>query len=257
MKKILSVSLVVCMLLALSLTFTACAHKCEFSDEWSNDSDSHWHACEDEECTEVKDKAEHTWDDGNITAAATQEEDGVKTFTCKVCSRTKSEAVVFTGMTEKEWNSAFSSDVFENFSYKEASTTAGSGVSVGSETLYKFTKDSAYAKVTMAEQTQESYAPDKASADTVRDQLVDSIKDIASYGKFKYDAETKSYKAKSDIKIAALDTSTKDVTLKFADGKLIEIKYTVSFTSNGISFNADSTITLADYGTVVIDASAQ
>ena len=36
---------------------------------------------------------EHTWDDGEVTKKATCKEAGVKTFTCKVCSLTKTEAI--------------------------------------------------------------------------------------------------------------------------------------------------------------------
>ena len=102
MKKLLSCLLVLCFVLSLSFTLVSCAHKCEFSDEWTYDESSHWHVCRDESCVEISDKAEHTWDEGNITTVATQEQDGVKTFTCTVCSKTRTEVVAFTGLTEEE-----------------------------------------------------------------------------------------------------------------------------------------------------------
>ena len=79
---------------------------------------------------------------------------------------------------------------------------------------------------------------------------------MTSYDSYKYDAETKTYKATKQIKIDALDASTDDVTLTFANGKLVEIKYTASFTQQGISFNVTSTVTISDYGTVVLDPAA-
>ena len=212
MKRIVSVVLFLSLLLTLSVSLASCMHKCEFSAEWSKDEVSHWHACTGEECAEIADKADHTWDEGAITTKATQEADGVKTFTCTVCSQTKTEPVAFTGMTEEEWNAAFTDSVFENFSYNEKAMTTGSGVSVGSETTYKFTVDNAYAKMTIADQSQEAYAPNTTEANALRDQLVQSIKDLTPYDSYQYNAETKTYKATKPVEIAALGASTSDIT---------------------------------------------
>lgn len=253
MKKFLSITLILCLLLTLSTTLVSCGHECEFSTEWSKDSTSHWHACVSEKCTEIADKADHDWDEGKITTEATQEKAGVKTFTCKTCSATKTEDVEFTGMTKEQWNSAFTSSVFQNFAYTEVSSTKGSGVSVDTEVTYKFTKTSAWAKMTAAGKSEESTAPDTASANEVRNQLVDSMKALTPYASYTYDADTKTYKANKAIKIDALNASTSDITLKFADGKLVEIKYSVDFTKENINYTATSTVTLSDYGTVVIN----
>ncbi len=257
MKKVLSTMLVLCVLLALSASLMSCAHKCEFSADWSKDEASHWHACTKEDCVEVADKAEHTWNEGEITTAATQEADGVKTFTCTACAQTKTEAVAFTGLSEAEWNAAFADAVFKNFAYKEVATTAGSGVSVITEATYKFTEDNAWIAMTVAGQTAESYAPDKASANELRKQMVDSIKSLTPYASYEYDAATKTYKATKEIYIASLDASTKDITLTLVDGKLAEIKYSISFTQEGISLTATSTVTVSDYDTVVLTPPAQ
>lgn len=250
MKKFLSISLVLCMVFALSVSLVSCSHKCEFAEEWSKDDTSHWHACTGEDCTEVADKADHTWDEGKVTTEATQEADGVKTFTCTVCSQTKTEPVVFTGLSEEEWNAAFESSLFENFKYTEEAAVNGSGVSVDTKTEYKFTKDSVWGKMTLAGQSQEETSSDAEEVAELRKQLVDSIIALAPYDSYKYDAETKSYKATKPVEIETLGTSTSDVTLKFADNKLVEIKYNVSFTQEGISFTATSTVTISDYGTV-------
>ena len=252
MKKVLSVFLAVSMLLTLSVMLVSCAHTCEFSTEWSKDASSHWHACTKKDCAEIADKADHTWHEGKVTTKATQEADGVKTFTCSVCAQTKTEPIAFTGLSQAEWDAAFEDAVFENFAYMETAVTTGSGVSVDTETQYKFTQDTAWAKMVAAGQSQESYAPDTLSANQARKQLVDSIKALAPYGSFQYDAATKTYKAKTAITITSLNASTSDITLTFANEKLVEIKYTVSFTQNNISFSATSTITLSDYGTVVL-----
>ena len=44
----------------------------------------------------------HSWDEGKITTAPTCEEAGVKTYTCTVCSATKTEAIDATGHTPVE-----------------------------------------------------------------------------------------------------------------------------------------------------------
>ena len=231
----------------------SCAHKCEFSSDWSKDASSHWHTCTKNGCEEVADKAEHTWDEGKITTKATQEADGIKTFTCTACAQTKTESVAFTGLSKEEWDVAFADSVFENFAYTEAAVTSGAGVSVDVKTEYKFTKDNAWYKITMGGQSEEEYAPDKAFADEVRSAAIESIKAMTAYGNYEYDSATKTYKANKNIDIEALGTSTSDVILTFADGKLAEIKYSVSFTQSGIAFSATSTITIFDYGTVVLN----
>lgn len=256
MKKILSVVLFVSLLFALSVSLTSCMHKCEFSTEWSKDNVSHWRTCTEDGCTEIDEKADHTWDEGEITTKATQEADGVKTFTCTVCSQTKTEPVIFTGLSKDEWAAAFSDSVFENFTYTEKGVTAGSGVSVDSETIYKFTADNAFVKMILAGQSQEMYAPSEKDANDLRKQLIDSIKAMTFHEDYQYDAETKTYKANKPIEIAALGASTSDITLTFTEGKLTEIKYEISFTQNNIAFTANATITLSDYGTVVLNPNA-
>lgn len=251
MKKILSAITALCLLLSLVATLTSCAHECEFSTEWSKDETSHWHVCtKDDECIEISDKADHTWGDGEITTEPSQEADGVKTFTCTVCGQTKTESVKFTGMTEKEWNAAFVTDVFKNFAYKETSTTKGNGVTVDTEVIYRITTAKAHVKITAAGQTQQQTFLTEKEVKNLRNGVLDSIKELAKYKNFDYDAETKTYKANKAIYIKALKANTSDITLKFEDGKLVEIKYSVEFTQSNIKFTADSVITIYDYGKV-------
>ena len=72
--------------------------------EWSSDKTHHWHKCTaHENCAEQMDKAEHDWDDGEVTKAATCAQKGERTFTC-ACGATKTEEIAqldhdFTG----EW----------------------------------------------------------------------------------------------------------------------------------------------------------
>ena len=62
--------------------------------EWSSDKTHHWHKCTaHENCAEQMDKAEHDWDDGEVTKAATCAQKGEKTFTCETCGATKTEEI--------------------------------------------------------------------------------------------------------------------------------------------------------------------
>ena len=96
MKKLVSLLLAVCMCLSIGIMLTACGdeeHTHTYKTEWSKDAIHHWHACEgdkaDRGCDEITDKAEHTWNGGEVITEATAEADGVKTFTCTVCGQTK------------------------------------------------------------------------------------------------------------------------------------------------------------------------
>lgn len=268
MKKFSSVLLVLCLLLTLCATLASCGHECEFSPLWTGDATSHWHACKGEECTEIADKADHTWDAGKITVWATQDAAGVKTFTCTVCAQTKTESIAFAGMTETEWNAAFGAHLFENFEYKEVAASTVSGVTATAETNAKFTKELAWTKVvtpktptpetpapeTPALETTETYITDIEKVNEFRAELVDFILALANYENFQYDAATKTYKATADITITEEEgeTTATGVTLTFANNKIAEITYSISIKVGELDVPTTSTITISNYGTVVI-----
>ena len=80
----------IALMLVLSLSvLTACNKdgKHNFAEEWSNDETHHWHACADKDCKEIKDKAEHSWNGGNVTVEPTTEKEGAMVYTCTVCRR--------------------------------------------------------------------------------------------------------------------------------------------------------------------------
>ena len=72
------------------------SHSHSYADAWSHDATHHWHAST---CGHdvVSGKAEHTWNGGEVTTAATCGEAGEKTFTCTVCGATKTEVIPATG----------------------------------------------------------------------------------------------------------------------------------------------------------------
>ncbi|MBQ9805693.1 MAG: hypothetical protein IJW49_04210 [Clostridia bacterium] len=244
MKRIVSILLTICMLLSLSTMLASCGHDCVFSEDWTKDATHHWHACAHEDCTELTDKAEHVWDEGQITTKATQEAAGVKTFTCKTCAQTKTEAIEFTGLSEEEWNIALSEFTFENVSYEE-SAISSKGDKSGT-VKYKLTKDLVWIQRNAIKLT------DEEEIKTFRRALVDSIREIVPYESYQYDAATKTYKATEKIYFSALKTSTQNVTLTFANGRLVEIKYEVKIYAVGDDYTVTATIKLSDYGTTTI-----
>ena len=95
-RKSLFTILAIALMLVLSLSvLTACNKdgKHNFSEEWSNDETYHWHACADKGCKETKDKAEHSWNGGNVTVEPTTEKEGAMVYTCTVCRREKTEKI--------------------------------------------------------------------------------------------------------------------------------------------------------------------
>ena len=84
------------MVLMLAIVLLAACNKDgkhNFAEEWSNNETHHWHACTDKGCKETKDKAEHTWDGGNVTVEPTTEQKGTMVYTCTVCRREKTESI--------------------------------------------------------------------------------------------------------------------------------------------------------------------
>ena len=64
--------------------------------DWTKlDDKQHQKVCE-HDATHVE-KANHTWDSGKVTKAATEQAEGVKTYTCSVCKATKTEPIPKTG----------------------------------------------------------------------------------------------------------------------------------------------------------------
>ena len=101
----------IALMLVLSLSvLTACNKdgKHNFAEEWSNDETYHWHACADKDCKEIKDKAEHSWNGGNVTVEPTTEKEGAMVYTCTVCRREKTEKIDKL-VAEKEYTITFDS----------------------------------------------------------------------------------------------------------------------------------------------------
>ena len=72
---------------------------------WQSDGDEHWKKCS--RCDVTDTKTAHHWGDGKITTAATCTAAGEKTYTCTVCSATRTETVSATGHS---WSDAWMHD---------------------------------------------------------------------------------------------------------------------------------------------------
>ena len=86
------VFLVVLVLAMLSLV-VACAdpHVHTYAEERSFDDTHHWYAATCEHSDEVKDKAVHTWDEGEETTPAGYGAVGEMTYKCTECDGTKTQ----------------------------------------------------------------------------------------------------------------------------------------------------------------------
>ncbi len=93
MKRKSFLAIMVLMLAIVLLTACNKDEKHNFAEEWSNNETHHWHACTDKGCKETKDKAEHTWDGGNVTVEPTTEQKGTIVYTCTVCRREKTKSI--------------------------------------------------------------------------------------------------------------------------------------------------------------------
>lgn len=112
-KRVLTLILSAILCLSTVLALTSCGSH-TFKNEWEKDATHHWHACEDADCTEVSDKAEHTFDDGKETTFATDKANGVKTYTCTVCKQTKTEPTTFNGVNITQYGMAVDATTLEN-----------------------------------------------------------------------------------------------------------------------------------------------
>ncbi len=250
MKKLTSLLLITALLLSALALFASCAHQCTFATAWSHDENNHWHACEGKNCTLTADQAAHTWNDGEITTKATQEAAGVKTYTCTVCSATKTEGVAFTGLTEADWNDLFKPALFDNFTMVMTITGSGSGVSVTSEMKYKFGADKIYMSITAGGQTQEQIM-DEDVAD-MKAESAEEILEMFKHADFTYDAEAKLYRAKGEIEIVFDGSNPTDATLRFENGKPVELKYTYETVEDSTTVTMVNVIVFSDYGTTVV-----
>lgn len=251
MKRLSALLLTLLLLLPTLALLPSCnKHECTFADEWLHDDTDHWRACTGEDCVEISEKSAHAWNEGEITTDATQEADGVKTYTCSVCSHTKTESVAFTGMTEDEWNLIIHLNNFKNYTLDMKMLIAFTSMDAqfNSSLTFKFTEDATYMYQEAAGQSSEEIY-EGSSMDLSADVVA-----MFDYDDFTYDREAKVYRAEGKISVPWDESEPTDATIRFEDGKLVEMTYSYT-TIDGdsqLEMTIQSSVRFSDYGTTVI-----
>lgn len=239
MKKSLSYILSVCLCLSFCVMLASCAHKHVYKTEWTADGTHHWHVCEKEDCTELADKAEHSWDEGKITVPAEAGTPGLKIFTCSVCGETRDEELVMkTTVTDEEWAKAIAASNF---------------------TVYS----------TVTERGEQTSSTEKIT-DTTVDQFISRLHPLPEGASFTYDPTTNAY----IFECAEAEATEGDITTKtysdkyifyFEDGKIVRFAFAeggyTEFDKNTLETVYDDTRSgevthsyeFTDYGTTVAD----
>ena len=68
-----------------------------YSTEYTSDENSHWRVCK--VCSDKTDFGSHIWDEGKVTKAPSCTDIGIRTYTCSVCKKTRTEEIDATGHT--------------------------------------------------------------------------------------------------------------------------------------------------------------
>ncbi len=273
--------LALCMCLSAFVLLTACGHEHTYKTEWSKDATNHWHDCEGEDCTEVADKAEHTWNAGEITTAATKEAAGVKTFTCTACAQTKTESVAYvvkTTVTAAEWAAAF--DLGENWTFTATATHPVyeqvmsemqkrdgnkfcsietfadlSGTVLGAEESYDEIAGDVWYRYNYHEDTEtyEKIAVEESVAERLAEMIEAFIpQDLRDFADYEYDEEKKAYVADS-IFYEEEEMDVMDLVVKFEDGKIVAFDYKVVVGGASVPYTVtltygDAAVTLPTVG---------
>lgn len=82
--------------------------------EWQSDETNHWKECS---CGNKSELAAHAWNDGVITTQPTGEREGIKTYTCATCKRTKTESLGYIIAITVNIDGSTINSMFSNTSY--------------------------------------------------------------------------------------------------------------------------------------------
>ena len=276
MKRIVSLLLIICICLSMSILLVACGedeqHTHSFGEVWSKDNAYHWIACDDAECSEVADKTPHKWDNGTVTLEATKTSKGLKNFTCKVCAQEKTQAYEYQPITEisgAAWDEAFY--LGENYHIYCEQTFSESGIkkwtdkragdllesifesipTIGErETVYNYAKIEGTEVLKYIPSYNEAHEFEGykiyRSENELHDELAEIIatyipESLRDYEEYTYNESSETYEcADGEIEGGAVT----NIRLKFEDGKLISFKFTMEI--NGETATVSGTITYAD-----------
>ena len=68
-------------------------HSHSFSSSWSFDEEEHYHKCIENGCLEKSDVSKHSYNEGYIKVAATEDKTGIKVFSCVTCGYSYEEVI--------------------------------------------------------------------------------------------------------------------------------------------------------------------
>lgn len=273
MKKLLTTVIAISLCLSAGLLLSSCeeGHTHSYKTEWTTDATHHWHECEGENCLIPADRAEHTWDEGEITTDATADKKGEKTFTCTVCSAERTEDVDFEGVTEEAWQESIAEQKFDNVTVNYSFKTTGSEQTH----VVKFADGRVYRHMSISVPDSEPYTMEMTftgdEAEVQKAMFLNIFLTLlAERDNFVYDAESNSYNAPDEVVatvspaegVSATETMTNGV-VKFASNGLLEyfsctLKEVI--TQNGevqTETVGDAVWTFSDYGTTTVDEPAE
>ena len=263
MKRIVSLLLIICICLSMSVLLVACGedeqHTHSFGEVWSKDNAYHWIACDDAECSEVADKTPHKWDNGTVTLEATKTSKGLKNFTCKVCAHTKTQSFDYqpsTIVSDQEWEEAFY--LGENYKIYCEQTFSESGIkkwtdkragellesifesipTIGErETVYNYAKIEGTQILKYTPSYNDSREFEGYKIYTSEKELDEELSEIVAiyipvslrdYEDYTYNEANETYEC-ADGEVEG--GSVTNIRLKFEDGKLISFRFTMEIGS--------------------------
>ncbi|MDD6421989.1 MAG: Ig-like domain-containing protein, partial [Intestinibaculum porci] len=188
-------------------------------------------------CGKIIDYQSHEWDEGTVTKEATEDQEGVRTYTCKDCGATKTEAIAkLPKKVVKETSSDNSSPApaaASTITQKQADTSVNNTVtsSVKSKAVTKPVTGKAYTtstkKTVIGKKNITLKAPEKGQVkwQTSNKKVATVSKGkvkIKGYGTVKIEAKVNGHTYILNVKKPMLKVNKKKITLK--KGKSLKIK---------------------------------
>lgn len=245
MKKILTLTLCLCLLLSTLAVLSACGHAHTYSEDYQADAIHHWHTCTEQDCLEKADVSAHTYDEGTVRVEPSLQAHGEIVYTCTVCGHEKSEIVISdTRVSAEEWNTILQFENTDNVRITATgSYTTADGGPIPSTVTYEKDGDTLYVKMTSADVVAKEfyvtyedaqyrlYAYDKLQEQwtrktITREEYDDCFPDLSrmfSYKRFEYDAVGKTFYNASDISYNG--TTLSEVELGTVNGRLVLLTY--------------------------------
>ena len=270
MKKLISLSLALVLILSLCAVLTSCEeHVCEFKEEWKADQTYHWHECIGDNCLETAGKAEHEWDEGTLNGESEDETAADMTYTCKVCGTTKGESVALEGaVAEEQWEAAVADQKFDNVTIHYTFDTESDGKQ---EHVVKITENKVYRSIKTIIENEEISSDELLfegeEAAQQRDMfLAIFLSLLAEKENFAYDLALKAYKMPEEVQTRLeqgsyyiLETMRDGVVTFDAKGNVTSFVFWISEAvydgADEMQHESKGTITLnfSDYGTTVVE----